>query len=151
MSSHAIENRLSRGQSEIDREAQELIGQIQILRQLFPESGHKKKNDFDGDGAGSLLYLSRFQSSEQTESIDKKKKSSIDGHSSIVNTKSEEELAGDEVLVPKSMSIQAREKKRQYAMSLVTLASDPSRRKDLVENGCIEMLIELSNLDGNIA
>ena len=51
------------------------------------------------------------------------------------------------LVLPLSKHTQAREKKRQYAISLVTLSKDPSNRLQLVKDGCIDTLIELSQLD----
>ena len=141
---------------ERDEEAAKLIAQIETLRMLFPEN--TKKSVSDEDGTDGMLYLCRYTSfTEEEDPLESKKKvqkkrSKNNSSTSVDSYMDEEEeyveegkenIGGDR----KEMSAQSREKKRQFAISLVTLAMDPERRCKLIEDGAIEMLMELSGVD----
>ena len=131
---------------ETDKEALELLSQIEVLRKLFPDkSGQKAKAEIRDD-ANTVIYLSRFPS--EHSNVEKKKKGVV-----LQGPSSAQVEVAAEVTPTKSTSVsaQTREKKRQYAMSLVTLAADPSKRAQLVVDGAIDMLVELSTIDGMIS
>jgi hypothetical protein len=128
---------------ETDKEALELLSQIEVLRKLFPDkSGQKAIRD----DANTVIYLSRFPS--EHSNVEKKKKGVI-----LQGPSSAQVEVAAEVTPTKSTSVsaQTREKKRQYAMSLVTLAAEPSKRAQLVVDGAIDMLVELSTIDGMLS
>ena len=134
---------------EVDAEAAELLKQIDCLRKLFPDdTGKKKQMLFGEEGAKSMLYLSRFARNEVHDVVEKKKKDTSKYDNSTLSDKGDSENAVSVVVKTVAITAHAREKKRQYAMSLVTLAADPSKRVQLVKDGCIEMLIELSSVEG---
>ena len=132
---------------DIDPQAAELLSQIEILRQLFPDGG-KKKNEFDSDGTNGILYLSRFSSNtSQSDTGETEKKKKVNKNLVQDNSSNENEQK-DSPAKSVSINSQSREKKRQYAISLVTLASKPENRIKMYEDGCMAILIELASQDG---
>lgn len=126
-------------------EAQELLMQIDVLRKLFPEKPEGLKAKQVQQDSKSLIYLCRFPSEQDQPTEDKRKKKTAQ-HVQMMQI-----AAGADLSATKSaqhmVSAQTKEKKRQYAMSLTTLAADPTKRYKLVADGAIDMLLELATID----
>jgi hypothetical protein len=129
-----------------DTDVKQLIGQIETLKKMFG-NGEARLDPFsDADATDGILYLSRYSTANILPS--KKKDDNIDKNKET-DTKHAKEVVDIEKVQGQSASSTAtsKEKKRQYALSLASLASNPARRAKIVNDGAISALIELSTVE----
>ena len=124
-------------------EAKGVVYGIPALRNMFDRFPDYKGDLFgDNDNSNGILYLSRLNTNEHRPA-----KSDIydeDGENDITLIESKEEAKIGNVI---TMSTSTRDKKRQFAMSLSTLAAKPHKRHTIVEEGAVTSLIDLSLID----
>lgn len=131
-------------------EIKEIISAIPALRELFMDS-ISENTVFFTESTDSLMYSSRFNN----KGIDRKLKTELfkekivmlssDSEDDFVAERHEVESVSVKELLPSGSSSLNIDKKRRFAMSLATLASKPSKRKTIVKEGAISVLISLSS------
>jgi hypothetical protein len=132
-------------------EIKDIVSGIPALRELLIEA-LDENTVFFTEATNSLMYSSRFIR------VDDKLKSDLKKEIKVLQTDSDDEslsrdrdnhepgefVPGKELLPSGSSSLNL-DKKRRFAMSLATLASKPMKRKAIVKEGAIEVLISLSS------
>ena len=124
-----------------DPVAGEILSKIPALKSVLAHSSKIALDKTKGDSAG-FMFLSRYN-----KGVDESPKIREKAHK-VANAEEE----GEEVergIQPKATEPTANtgnnyEKKKRYALSLATLASKPSKRLTIVNEGAITVLIELS-------
>jgi len=126
-------------------EVMEIVQSIGPLRDMF-----KDFKPYEGDLFGAkdytdgILYLSRLNA--DTRRPESKVNEDRDGIKDADDTKDLQETVSERAI---TMSTHNREKKRQFAMSLATLASNPLKRVKMCQDGAIQALITLSGVQDN--
>ena len=131
-------------------EINDIVSGIPALRELFTDAAEENSVFFQ-ESTDSLMYSSRFNN----KGIEKKLKTEmfkekIAAPSSDTDDDSESDQRHVESLstrenLPSGSSAQNIDKKRRFAMSLATLASNPLKRTTIVKEGAISVLISLSS------
>jgi hypothetical protein len=124
-------------------QARGIIQSIPALKNMFEKYPDYKGDLFgDFDNSQGILYLSRLNTVEHrpTTNDDDDRDGEVDlGYiENLEETKSTSTVA---------MSASTRDKKRQFAMSLSTLAMKPHKREVIVEEGAVSSLNDLSLID----
>ena len=121
-------------------EAINRLKSIPILKTILPkhldEDGEIEPKKLTNDNLG-FLFLSRYNKDEEEFPKVRERVSKVTESEGVitVETKSNEST---------HTTVVNSEKNRRYALSLATLATKPSRRLRIVEEGAINVLIELS-------
>lgn len=124
-------------------EARGIVYGIPALRNMFDRFPDYKGDLFgDSDNSNGILYLSRLNADEHrpTKNINYDEDGDID--ETLIENKEETKLTNTI-----TMSASTRDKKRQFAMSLSTLATKSHKRYTIVEEGAVSSLIDLSLID----
>lgn len=124
-------------------QARNIIQSISALRTMFEGCGDYKGDLFgDYDTTHGMLYLSRLNTVEHRPTThDDEQDGEINKNydeGAQIETKSTSTV---------TMSASTREKKRQFAMSLSTLAMKPHKREIIVEEGAVASLNDLSAIE----
>lgn len=125
-------------------QARNIIQSIPALRTMF-EGYPDYKGDLFGDYDTTLgmLYLSRLNTVEHRPTTH-----DDDEHDGEVNNNySEGAHIETKSTSTVTMTASTRDKKRQFAMSLSTLAMKPHKREIIVEEGAVASLNDLSTID----
>jgi hypothetical protein len=129
-----------------------IVDSIPALQELFSD-GMKENTIFFQDNSLSLMYSSRFNN----KGVDHKSKTEVTKEKIVLESDSDEEAQienlylneVESVLVKESMPFGSSslniDKKRRFAMSLATLASKDFKRKTLIKEGAISVLISLAS------
>ena len=130
-------------------EIKEIVSAIPALRELFIDA-IEENTVFFTESTDSLMYSSRFNN----KGFDKKLKTELFKEKIVLPSDSDddsevehqeiESVSTKDVLPSGSSSLNI-DKKRRFAMSLATLASKPQKRKTIVKEGAISVLISLSS------
>lgn len=145
-----------------DEEAKSIINgikSIKSLRRFVPEGEPPPPTKTDpGDQTDAIMYLSRMGfRAAFGNSPNRLDKTSVDAEGDLVVKSSENESIGwgaaasqdvDETSsqASKSLTDQVRDQKRRFAKSLETLSMKQEKRKLIVDDGAVSVLVELSEL-----
>ena len=131
-------------------EINDIVSGIPALRELFSDGSGENAVYFE-ETTDSLMYSSRFNK----KGIEKKLKTemfkekivapSSDSDDDSQPDQREVESTSTKDVLPSGSSSLNIDKKRRFAMSLATLASNPLKRATIVEEGAISVLISLSS------
>jgi hypothetical protein len=123
-------------------QAKGIICGIPALKEMFGRYPDYKGDLFgDFDNTEGILYLSRLNTVEHPATHDHDDR---DGEVNLGFVENQEETKSTSTV---AMTAATRDKKRQFAMSLSTLAMKPSKRELIVEEGAVTSLIDLSLID----
>ena len=103
----------------------------------------------NGNKSGGLLYLSRMNVDEDPARVINKAKEEEERKEREKNEKEKLDKSDAMLMQTKptdSKSLHLRDKKRRFAISLATLASNPKKQKGIVEDGAIVTLVKLAKV-----
>ena len=124
------------GTADMSDDLREILRHISVLQTILTA---KPKSNDAVDQSDSLLYLSRYAFGAQI--MAKKKPLAIQ----MMDSPSAVQSVAEE---PSSLPISpsSKEKKRQLALALATLAMKPNRRTKLVKDGALKTLMDLASI-----
>ena len=129
---------LGKGRKPPNPDAEEALKRITAIKGLFKDSKSVPNKSFETAG---FMYLSRFNKDEDNVTKTREK---------VTKSVESEELsvAGDSKSIESAHTFtqNSSEKNRKYALSLATLATKPNKRINIVNEGAINVLLELAQL-----
>src|SRR5690242_13473749 len=127
---------LGKGRKGTNHDAEDALKRITAIKGLFKDSKSVPNKSFESAG---FMYLSRFNKDEASNTkVREKVAKSVESE--------EQSVVGDSNSIDSqhSQTQNSSEKNRKYALSLATLATKVHKRINIVNEGAINVLIELA-------